>query len=164
MGPSARRSSISAAWHPVVGILSKPCRIRWRICRMRLNIIIGVRKISSIDAVEECRMKKAECRNKTVGGGSFVILLATLFLLLPSSGFGQFNRWLFVLDTSFSMRDRTKGVADVTRDLLTTAMHGQLHRGDSIGIWTFNDRLHAGEVPLQFWTPEDSKVIAQRSV
>ncbi len=120
-------------------------------------------------------MKNEECRNQTVfrrtGVGfayqhsAFVILLAALCALLAPASFGQSsNRWLFIYETSSSMRARAKGVEDVTRDLLSTGMHGQIRKGDSIGIWTFNDKLRAGDAPLQFWSPESGPTVIQHTI
>jgi len=120
-------------------------------------------------------MKNEECRNQTVlrrkdvgfanRHSSFVIVLAALCALLPLCGFGQSsNRWLLIFETSSSMRARAMGVEEITRDLLSTAMHGQIRKGDSIGIWTFSDKLRAGDAPLQIWTPESGPTIAQHTV
>ena len=121
---------------------------------------------------KECGMQNVECRNeiardrggrsRTIRHSSFVILLIIFCALFSANGFGQSaNRWLFVFDTSHSMRDRAKGVEDVTLDLLATGMHGNIHPGDTIGIWTFNDKLHAGEVPLQTWSQDAAPTIAR---
>ena len=85
---------------------------------------------------------------------SFVILLGTFCLLFPAKSVAQSsNRWLFVFNTSASMHDRVRGMESITYDLLTTAMHGNLRAGDTIGIWTFNNQLNADEAPLQDWSP-----------
>src|SRR6185503_3803612 len=34
--------------------------------------------------------------------------------------------------------------------------------GDTIGLWTYNDELHAGQFPLQQWTPETHASISAR--
>lgn len=115
-------------------------------------------------------MKNAECRNKALRGigsramrHSLFVILAGIFCLATSTvSFGQSsNRWLFVFNTSSNMRDRSKGLEAVTEDLLTTAMHGNIHAGDSIGIWTFDKQLRADEVPLQTWNPKGATSTAQ---
>ena len=40
----------------------------------------------------------------------------------------------------------------------------QLHRGDTIGVWTYTDDLHAGQFPLQRWTPQTRDAIARNIV
>jgi hypothetical protein len=120
-------------------------------------------------------MKNVECRNRTAERAAnatlairhllFVILLGVLCLLIPAKGFGQSsNRWLFVFNTSVAMRDRTKATETITYDLLSTAMHGNIHAGDSIGIWTYDKVLRADEAPLQTWSPEDARAIAQKTM
>src|SRR4051812_30724172 len=116
-------------------------------------------------------MKKMDSKNETrharglyrsVGHSLFVIFLGILCLFLPAKVFAQSsNRWLFVFNTSASMKDRVQGIQAVTHDLLTTAMHGNIRSGDTIGIWTFNNNLHADEAPLQTWHPDTAPSIAQ---
>lgn len=76
----------------------------------------------------------------------------------------QPHRYLFVVETSSSMRRRAEAVQKTVRDMLLSRMAGQLRSGDSIGIWTFNDQLHAGQFPLQRWTPENRQRIAAAAV
>jgi hypothetical protein len=91
---------------------------------------------------------------------SFVILLGLVCLLFPAKSVAQSsNRWLFIYNTSATMRDRVRGTESLTYDLLTTAMHGNLRAGDTIGIWTFNNQLNADEAPLQEWSPAAAQSI-----
>lgn len=136
---------------------------------MRLNITIGVNETSSTDVIREHRMKNEKYRSgialTTAGGRWIVTLVALVSLLLPTLAFaGSPNRWLLIFDTSSSMRNRSKAMEDTMQDLLTTGMHGQIHHGDTIGIWTFNDRLHAGEAPLQIWSPDKAQMIARHTL
>ena len=73
------------------------------------------------------------------------------------------NRYLFIIETSKSMQRRTEGIIKVVQGLLISGMSGQLRRGDTIGVWTFNADLHAGQFPLQQWTPETQRNILQRA-
>jgi hypothetical protein len=120
-------------------------------------------------------MQNEDCRNKirlagtgpgrAIWHSSFVILFAVLTTFFAASSFGQSsNRWLFIFDVSTSMHGRAKGVQEATRDLLSTGMHGQIRQGDTIGIWTFDDQLHAGEVPLQTWSPASRSTIVQHTL
>jgi hypothetical protein len=97
---------------------------------------------------------------------SFVILFGLVLLISATSTFAQSssNRWLLVYNTSASMRDRVRGMEAVTQDLLTTAMHGTIRGGDTIGIWTYSTQLHAEEAPLQTWHPETAGDIAQHTL
>jgi len=48
------------------------------------------------------------------------------------------------------------------RDLLNSGFSGQARRGDSLGVWTFNEELHTGLLALQQWSPESQKAITER--
>lgn len=63
------------------------------------------------------------------------------------------GRFLFMVDTSLSMRSRAEGMLRAVEGLLATELDGRLRPGDSIGLWTFNNEVHAGQFPLQTWTP-----------
>jgi hypothetical protein len=62
------------------------------------------------------------------------------------------RRWLFIVETSKSMKPRANSTLTQVEELLGTSMGSQLTAGDTIGLWTFNERLHTGEVPLQGWS------------
>jgi hypothetical protein len=55
-------------------------------------------------------------------------------------------------------------VAQAVQDLLTSGMAGQLQRGDTLGVWTYNDDVYAGRFPLQKCSPEEQQGIAARTV
>lgn len=94
-----------------------------------------------------------------------VICLGLFCLLNAANCFAQSsNRWLFVFNTSAAMRDRAPGVQAVTQDLLTTAMHGTIRAGDTIGIWTYDAALKADEAPLQLWSPKAAPNIADNTL
>jgi hypothetical protein len=82
----------------------------------------------------------------------------------PATNSPAWNRYLFVVDTSRTMEKRADAVEQLIVGLLASGMNGQLRRGDTLGIWTFNDGLHAGKFPLQAWAPETARPIAQRTV
>jgi hypothetical protein len=94
-----------------------------------------------------------------------LVLLAALCTFFPARTLGQSsNRWLLIFETTSSMRHRTNGVLAETQDLLNSGMHGLIHTGDTIGIWTFNDRLYTGEAPLQTWSREAWPKIARHTL
>ncbi len=72
------------------------------------------------------------------------------------------NRFLFVLDTSAFMRKHTQDVVNVVETILRSSASGQLHSGDTIGVWTFNDDVYTGAMPLETWSADDSEEIALR--
>ena len=61
------------------------------------------------------------------------------------------NRFLFVIDASSAMKARSDGIKEAVNGLLASGMKGQLRKGDTIGVWTYNDRLNA-EFPMQIWS------------
>ena len=97
-------------------------------------------------------------------GRSFVILLSLFFLLSPTTSFAQSsNRWLLIFNTSSAMRDRVDGMKTLTQDLLMTAMHGNLRRGDAVGIWTYDSELRSDEAPLITWNPVSASDITEHA-
>ena len=104
-------------------------------------------------------------RNRAVRHSAFILFLGILCLLLPAKSQAQSsNRWLLVYNTSSAMRDRAPGVQAITQDLLSSGIHGALRPGDTIGIWTYNNELHAEEAPLQVWSPQTAPTIAHNTV
>jgi len=70
------------------------------------------------------------------------------------------NRFLLIFDTSSDMKKRLPAVQKALNEILAASTNGQLHSGDSIGVWTFDQDLHAGQFPLQYWMPENAPMIA----
>jgi hypothetical protein len=71
------------------------------------------------------------------------------------------NRWLLVVDTSKAMQRRAASVRQVAAGLVLSGMGGQIRPGDTLGLWTYNDTLHAGVFPLQE-LEQDNEGIARR--
>jgi hypothetical protein len=69
------------------------------------------------------------------------------------------ERFLFIFDISSGMEKRATNVDRITGQLVASGLNGQLERGDTIGVWTYNNELHTGEFPLQRWTPQASREI-----
>ncbi|HVV01675.1 MAG TPA: hypothetical protein VHH88_09965, partial [Verrucomicrobiae bacterium] len=69
------------------------------------------------------------------------------------------NRFLFIVETSKTMRPRGNAVASAIGSLLATGMQGRLQPGDSIGLWTYDRKLHAGDFPLQQWKPKAARFL-----
>ncbi|HEV2210294.1 MAG TPA: hypothetical protein VG167_16070 [Verrucomicrobiae bacterium] len=110
-------------------------------------------------------------RNRTIQTGLLCwALLAPLALIgqtnplphqpLPRQPVG--NRYLLIVETSRAMHHRKDGVLSTVEHLLRSDLGGQLRQGDSIGVWTFNSELHAGEFPLQEWAPNVKAVVTDR--
>ncbi len=58
------------------------------------------------------------------------------------------------------MKSRVEGVQKALNSMLATSLHGQLHTGDSIGVWTFSQDLQTGNFPLQNWNADNAVKIA----
>src|SRR5213594_3829612 len=104
-----------------------------------------------------------------VGVWAFLFTSLLCLALLPSQVLAQTNsakptlhsnRYLLVVETSRAMQRRSDGVLKAVQDLLASGMHGQLRRGDTLGLWTYNEELYAGQFPLQQWTPETHRNVA----
>lgn len=70
------------------------------------------------------------------------------------------GRWLLIFDTSADMKRRVPAVQTEVNTLLALGLGGRLQAGDSIGVWTFDETLRTGEMPLIYWAPEDAATIA----
>jgi hypothetical protein len=64
------------------------------------------------------------------------------------------QRWLLIFDTSSEMKSRLPTVIPEIKNLFLRSLSGQMRAGDSIGVWTFNRKINAGEFPLTTWTPQ----------
>lgn len=81
------------------------------------------------------------------------VLAAMLFSTLV--GFAQQEpRWLLIFENSSAMKKRMPAAEKSLQQLLFTSVGGQMHAGDSLGVWTFDQTLHVGEFPLSTWKPE----------
>jgi len=74
------------------------------------------------------------------------------------------SRFLFIFDTSKAMKSRVEAVEKSLNSMLVTSMGGQLHAGDSIGVWTFGQSLQPRGFPLQSWNPDAAVMIASNLV
>ena len=100
---------------------------------------------------------------RTLLAGLFFVMALTPRPLLAQADTAKAplpsNRYLLVVETSRSMQRRADGVVQTAQDLLMSGLGGQLRRGDTLGVWTYNENLYAGRFPLQTWSPESQKDI-----
>lgn len=68
------------------------------------------------------------------------------------------NRFLFVLDTSTAMKPRTNGIARAVMGLLESDMRGEFRKGDTIGFWTYDERIHS-DLPMLVWSKENKETV-----
>ena len=96
-------------------------------------------------------------------------LLAILVLALPlpaqtNAPRDLTSRYLFIVDTSAAMTRCAPAVQKTIGNLLRSSMSAQLHPGDTVGVWTFDEELHAGRFPLQRWSPALAELVASNLV
>ncbi len=64
------------------------------------------------------------------------------------------NRFLFILETSSGMTKLEHGGRQAVFDLIYSGVDGRMRRGDTYGIWPFNEQIFSGLVPMQTWDPQ----------
>lgn len=69
------------------------------------------------------------------------------------------NRFLVIIETSRAMRGQKEAVGKALEQVLASRADGQLHRGDTLGVWTFNEDVYTGRFPLQVWSLEAGPTI-----
>ena len=96
--------------------------------------------------------------------GCWTLALALTMGVSPLAGEPAVSssRYLLVVDTSRSMRNRSRAMLQTVQDLLNSGMQGQLSGGETLGVWTFNEDLYTGRFPLQVWAPQEQKAIVRR--
>ena len=70
------------------------------------------------------------------------------------------GRYLLIFDTSSAMKKRVPATQYAVERLFFSMMNGQLHPGDTIGVWAFGRKLRAGDFPLRHWLPQNAALIA----
>jgi len=65
-------------------------------------------------------------------------------------------RFLFIVDTSASMKSIDAGTRQTVFDLLFSGIDGYMRTGDTFGVWTYNDQIGAGRYPMKVWDAEDA--------
>src|SRR6266567_3189871 len=59
------------------------------------------------------------------------------------------NRFLFVVATSQSMERFEHSGRQAVFDLIYSGIDSQMRAGDTYGVWTFSDQIHAGVFPFK---------------
>lgn len=65
-------------------------------------------------------------------------------------------RFLFIVDTSASMKSIDSGTRQTVFDLIFSGIDGYMRTGDTFGVWTYNDQIVAGRYPMKVWDAEDA--------
>lgn len=89
---------------------------------------------------------------------------------LPSAGGSQTNaprfgtissRFLVIVETSRAMGHRSDATTKAVGSLLYSGFNHQIKQGDTLGIWTYNQQLFTGRVPLRRWsTPLQHEIVS----
>jgi len=69
------------------------------------------------------------------------------------------HRFLFIFDTSRPMERRVDGALQTVQSVLSSSLKNQLRSGDTLGVWTYNEDLYTGRLPLQEWAPATANKI-----
>jgi hypothetical protein len=74
------------------------------------------------------------------------------------------NRILLVFDTAADMKKRLPDEKKGILKLFAITLGAELQDGDTIGVWTFDEDLRMGELPLQRWRAEDINIISSNII
>lgn len=85
--------------------------------------------------------------------GLAAALVAVALFSRASAQVVEPQRWLLVFDTSITMKGWLPATTTELTDVFISSMSGQLHEGDSVGIWTFGEKLRAAQYPQFIWAP-----------
>ena len=69
------------------------------------------------------------------------------------------GRFLFVVNTSSSMRRIEPATRQAVFDMVFTGLNGYMRSGDTFGLWTFNEETQAGDFPMQVWDADRKSVV-----
>jgi hypothetical protein len=101
------------------------------------------------------------------GAGSLSLLLAALLLPVPAPAQDDYQppaRWLLIFDTSIAMQHWLPGTTTALQNLFFNNISGQLRAGDSVGVWTFDEKLRPAQYPLFLWQPQNAADEASRLI
>jgi hypothetical protein len=94
------------------------------------------------------------------------LCVALVLLLVGVRGWAQTvpppppERWLFIFGTSSEMKNDLPATEAELKQILAFSISGEMHAGDSVGAWTFDKQLRAGQFPLTMWDPKMAAVIS----
>src|SRR5258706_2337360 len=70
------------------------------------------------------------------------------------------SRYLLIVETSHAMQKRAENTLKVASDLVRSGLNGQMHDGDTLGLWTYNEQVYTGKFPLAKWSPQLGNSVA----
>src|SRR5712675_2289199 len=62
------------------------------------------------------------------------------------------SRFLLIVETSRAMGRRSDATSKTVASLLYSGFSHQIKQGDSLGVWTYNQELYTGRMPLRRWS------------
>lgn len=70
------------------------------------------------------------------------------------------ERFLVIVETSAAMQKRAENVQKAMGSVISSGLQRNISPGSTIGLWTFNDKLATGQLPLQLWNPSTRQTVA----
>jgi hypothetical protein len=71
------------------------------------------------------------------------------------------ERFLVIVETSAAMQKRADNTQKALGSVIASGLKGEMESGCTVGLWTFNEQLFTGQIPLQLWTPDNRQRVAQ---
>ncbi len=104
---------------------------------------------------------KATCLNLLLA--LFVALLTAVNARAQTPSSGSTNapeRFLVIVETSAAMQKRAENTQKALGSIISNGLKGQIASGCTVGLWTYNEKLFTGQVPLQLWTQNTRQQVA----
>jgi hypothetical protein len=71
------------------------------------------------------------------------------------------SRFLLIVETSRAMGHRSDATLKTVASLLYSGFSHQIKQGDTLGVWTYNQQLYTGRIPLKRWsTPLQHEIVS----
>ncbi len=91
----------------------------------------------------------------------FALLVAQPMQAADTNTNSAENRFLIVAEKSNQLRGSAKAIERKIQDLVETGMNGRLKKGDTLGLWIFNETLNT-DFPMQEWMESNQKELATK--
>lgn len=70
------------------------------------------------------------------------------------------ERFLVIVETSAAMQKRAENVQKALGSVIASGLQGQIGEDCTVGVWTFNEKLFTGQLPLQLWNSTTRQKVA----
>jgi hypothetical protein len=81
----------------------------------------------------------------------------------PAPQLPRGERFLFVVDTSSSMKRLDAANRQALFDLIYYGLNGRMLSNDTFGLWFFDEKAYTGEFPMQVWHPNKNLELASQA-